>query len=106
MAVPVSSINTLLAVTIIEYVKENGLDGDRTRDPLFFGHACYRLSYWNSAYVQRIHIKCCRISKISSEVWRIDNFRALARKLSFLATELDIFYIRQHYVRILLSFNV
>ena len=29
---------------------------------------------------------------------RIDNFRALARKLSFLPTELDIFDIRQHYV--------
>ena len=39
------------------------------------------------------------MSKISNEVVRIDNFRALARKLSFLPTELDIFDIRQHYVR-------
>ena len=31
---------------------------------------------------------------------RIDNFWALARKLSFLPTKLDIFDIRQHYVRI------
>ena len=37
-------------------------------------------------------------------VGRIDNFRALARKLSFLPTELDIFDIRQHYVRILFIF--
>ena len=35
--------------------------------------------------------KCCRLSNISIEVGRIDNFRALARKLSFLPTELDIF---------------
>ena len=31
-------------------------------------------------------------------VERIDNFRALARKLSFFSTELDIFDVRQHYV--------
>ena len=31
----------------------------------------------------------------------MDNFRALAKKLSFLPTELDIFDIRQHYIRIL-----
>ena len=37
---------------------------------------------------------------MSNSVGRIDNFRALARKLSFLPTELDIFDIRQHYVRI------
>ena len=43
--------------------------------------------------------------KISNEVVRIDNFRALARKLSFLSTELDIFDIRQHYVRILFIFQ-
>ena len=30
------------------------------------------------------------ISKISNEVGRIDNFRALARKLSFLPNEQDI----------------
>ena len=48
---------------------------------------------------------CCRISKISNEVERNDNFRALARKLSFLSTELDIFDIRQHYVRILFIFQ-
>ena len=43
--------------------------------------------------------------KISNEFERIDNFRALARKLSFLPTELDIFDIRQHYVRILFIFH-
>ena len=43
---------------------------------------------------------------MSNEVGRIDNFRALARKLSFLPTELDIFDIRQHYVRIIFIFNV
>ena len=37
--------------------------------------------------------------------WENDNFRALARKLSFLPTELDIFNIRQHYVRILFIFQ-
>ena len=39
--------------------------------------------------------------KISNEVGRIDNFRALARKLSFLPTKKYIFDIQQHYVRIL-----
>ena len=43
----------------------------------------------------------CRISKISNKIGRIDNFRVLARKLSFLPKKLDIFYIRQHYLRIL-----
>ena len=43
--------------------------------------------------------------KMSNEVGRIDNFRALARKLSFLPTEKDIFDIRQHYVRILFIFQ-
>ena len=43
--------------------------------------------------------------KISNEVVTIINFRALARKLSFLQTELDIFDIRQHYVRILFIFQ-
>ena len=45
------------------------------------------------------------MSKISNEIGRIDNFRSLARKLSFLPTELDIFDIRQHYVRILFMFQ-
>ena len=54
---------------------------------------------------QRIRTQCCRISKISNKVGRIDSFRALARKLSFLPTELDIFDIRQHYVRILFIFQ-
>ena len=53
----------------------------------------------------RIRIKCCHISKISNEVGRIDNFRALARKLSFLPTELDIFDIWQQYARILFIFQ-
>ena len=51
-------------------------------------------------YIYRIRIWCCGISKISNEVERNDNFLAKARKLSFLSTELDIFDIRQHYVRI------
>ena len=42
--------------------------------------------------------------KISNEVGRINNFRALARKLSFLPTELDIF-IRQDHIRILFIFQ-
>ena len=41
------------------------------------------------------------ISKILNEVGGIDDFRALARKVSFLPTELDIFDIRQHYVLVL-----
>ena len=40
--------------------------------------------------------------KISNEVERIDNFRALVRKLSFPPTEVDSFYIRPHYLRIIL----
>ena len=36
---------------------------------------------------------------------RMNNFRALARKLSFLPTELDIFCIRQHYVHIVFIFQ-
>ena len=42
---------------------------------------------------------------MSNEVGRIDNFRALARKLSFFPTELDVFDIRQHCVRILFIFQ-
>ena len=38
---------------------------------------------------------------LSNEVGRIDNFRALARKFSFLPSKLDIFDIQQHYERIL-----
>ena len=48
-----------------------------------------------------MHTKCCRISKISNSVERIDNFLAKARKLSILSTSLDIFDVRQHYIRIL-----
>ena len=43
----------------------------------------------------------CRISKISNSVGRNDNFQAKARKLSILPTSLDVFDIRQHYIRIL-----
>ena len=43
--------------------------------------------------------------KISNKVGRIDSFQALARKLSFLSTELDIFDIQQHYVCILFIFQ-
>ena len=42
---------------------------------------------------------------LSNLVGRIDNFRALARKLSFLPTELDIFDIWQHYAHILFIFQ-
>ena len=43
--------------------------------------------------------------KIFNEVGRIDNFRALVRKLSFLTTELDFFDIQQYYVRFLFIFQ-
>ena len=39
--------------------------------------------------------------KIPNSVERNDNFLAEARKLSILPTSLDIFDIRQHYIRIL-----
>ena len=42
---------------------------------------------------------------MSNEVGRTDYFRALARKLSFLPIELDIFETRQHYVSILFIFQ-
>ena len=42
---------------------------------------------------------------MSNEVGKIDNFRALARKLSYFPTELGIFDIRQHYIRILFIFQ-
>ena len=38
---------------------------------------------------------------INFSVERNDNFLAKARKLSILSTSLDIFDIRQHYIRIL-----
>ena len=41
------------------------------------------------------------ILKISNWVGRNDNFLAQAKKLSILPTSLDIFDIRQHYIRIL-----
>ena len=41
------------------------------------------------------------MSKMSNSVERNDNFLAKARKLSILSTSLDIFDIRQHYIRIL-----
>ena len=47
-------------------------------------------------YRKYVHSEHYRISKISNEVGRIDNFRALARKLSFLPNELNIFDIWQH----------
>ena len=50
-------------------------------------------------HIENMYIVLPHISKISNEVGRIDNFLAL-RKLSFLPTELDIFDIRQHYIRI------
>ena len=44
------------------------------------------------------------MSKISNSVERNDNFLAKARKLSILSTSLNIFDIRQHYIRILYIF--
>ena len=41
------------------------------------------------------------MSKISNSAGRNDHFLAKARKLSVLPTSLDIFDIRQHYMRIL-----
>ena len=42
--------------------------------------------------------------KISNKVGRFDNFRDLARKLSFLPNELDIFDILQHFICTLFIF--
>ena len=56
--------------------------------------------------VYREYVQCCYRSKISNSVGRIDNFRALTRKLSFFPIKLDIFYIRQHYVSILYIFQL
>ena len=47
----------------------------------------------------------CRISKISYQVGRNDNFLAKARKLSILPTSLDSFDIQQHYIRISIQTN-
>ena len=58
----------------------------------------------NILYIDNTYIVLPYI-KISNEVGRIDNFRALARKLSFLPSELEIFDIRQHYVCILFIFQ-
>ena len=53
----------------------------------------------------REYVNSVAVYQKSKEVGRIDNFRAFARKLSFLPTELDMFDIRQHYVRILSNFQ-
>ena len=52
-------------------------------------------SFLNEAYIENTYI-VCHVSKMSNEVGRIDNFRALVRKLSFLPSELNIFDILQH----------
>ena len=45
------------------------------------------------------HVHSVVVSKISNSVGRNDNFLAKAGKLSILPTWLDIFDIRQHYIR-------
>ena len=56
--------------------------------------------------VQREYVYSVAVFKqISNEVGIIDNFQTLARKLSFLPTSLDIFDIRQHYIRLLFIFH-
>ena len=57
-----------------------------------------QIRHWK---INRIRTKRCRISKISNSVGRNDNCLAKARQLSILPTSLDIFDIRQYYVRIL-----
>ena len=60
----------------------------------------------SSWFVKRENVYSVAVyKKISNDVERMDNFRALARKLSFLPKELDIFDIRQHYIRILFIFQ-
>ena len=54
-------------------------------------------SFLNREYVHSVAV----YQKYLTKVGRKDNFRALARKLSFFPTELDIFDILQHYVLIL-----
>ena len=60
--------------------------------------------YWtyNSRFFYITHVRIVRNGRYALG---ISNFRALARKLSFLPTELNIFDIRQHYVRILFIFQ-
>ena len=55
----------------------------------------------NREYVHSVAV----YKKIFNEVGRIDNFRVLARKLSILSTELEIFDIQQHYVRIRVTYQ-
>ena len=58
-----------------------------------------QVRFWN---INRIHTKCCCISKISNSVGRNDNFLAKAPKLSIVPISLDIFDIRNTiYIRIL-----
>ena len=57
--------------------------------------------YLNRKYVCSVAI----YQKYLTRLRELIIFRALARKLSFLPTELDIFDIRQHYVRILFIFQ-
>ena len=55
-------------------------------------------SSMNREYVYSVIVH----QKISNEVGKIDHLRALARNVSFFYSQLDIFDIRQHYVRILI----
>ena len=55
----------------------------------------------NREYVHSVAV----YRKIYNDVGRIENFRAFARKLSFLPTELDTFDIRQQYVSIVFIFK-
>ena len=64
------------------------------------------LKIFSFLLIENTYISCGRISEMSNELGRIDNFRVLERKLSFLPTELDIFDIQQHYVRILFIFQL
>ena len=52
-----------------------------------------------------VTLEACRSPKISNSIGRIGNFRVLARKLSFLPTELDISNIGQYYLRIVFIFQ-
>ena len=67
---------------------------------LFYGVRNNEAQQIRRSKIDRIRTLCCRISKISNSVGRNDNFFAKARKLSILPTSLDIFDIRQHYIRI------
>ena len=72
-----------------------------------FSTPLYTISIIRIIYIEReyVYIQLPYIKKMSNEVGGIDNLRAMRRKLSFLPTELDIFYIWQHYVRILFIFQ-